>query len=44
MRNLVADFEQASQLGKSVPEEVMMAINAIEEPGSLADFVAFIWR
>ncbi|HEY3318039.1 MAG TPA: endopeptidase La [Coriobacteriia bacterium] len=41
MRNLVADFEKAAQLGKPVPQEVLMAAVSIEEPGRLADFVAF---
>jgi ATP-dependent Lon protease len=41
MRNLLADFEQASQLGKPIPHEVLLAASAIEEPGRLADFVAF---
>ncbi len=41
MRNLVADFENASQLGKPVPQEVLVAASAIEEPGRLADFVTF---
>jgi ATP-dependent Lon protease len=41
MRNLLADFEQASQLGKPIPHEVLAAAGAIEEPGRLADFVAF---
>jgi ATP-dependent Lon protease len=41
MRNLVTDFEQASQLGKPIPQEVLVAATAIEEPGRLADFVAF---
>ncbi|MDO8847414.1 MAG: endopeptidase La [Coriobacteriia bacterium] len=41
MRNLVADFENASQLGKPIPQEVLMAATAIEEPGRLADFVTF---
>jgi ATP-dependent Lon protease len=41
MRNLVSDFERAAQLGKPVPQEVLMAATAIEEPGRLADFVAF---
>jgi ATP-dependent Lon protease len=41
MRNLVADFEKAAQLGKPVPQEVLMAAMGIEEPGRLADFVAF---
>jgi len=41
MRNLVADFERASQLGKPIPQEVLMAAGAIEEPGRLADFITF---
>jgi len=41
MRNLVTDFERAAQLGKPIPQEVLMAAGAIEEPGRLADFVAF---
>ncbi len=41
MRNLLADFESASHLGKPIPQEVLMAATAIEEPGRLADFVTF---
>ncbi len=41
MRSLVGDFERASSLGKPIPQEVQMAASAIEEPGRLADFVAF---
>ncbi len=41
MRTLVADFEKASELGKPVPQEVLMAAAAIEEPGRLADFITF---
>jgi len=41
MRNLVGDFEQASELGKPIPQEVLVAAAAIEEPGRLADFVTF---
>lgn len=41
MRNLVADFENASQLGKPIPQEVLVAASSIEEPGRLADFVTF---
>ncbi|MBN2405625.1 MAG: endopeptidase La [Coriobacteriia bacterium] len=41
MRTLVGDFERASELGKPIPQEVLMAANGIEEPGRLADFVAF---
>ncbi len=41
MRNLVADFENASQLGKPIPQEVLVEASSIEEPGRLADFVTF---
>ncbi|MGZ6972169.1 MAG: endopeptidase La, partial [Thermoanaerobaculia bacterium] len=41
MRALVGDFEKAAELGKPIPQEVLMAASAIEEPGRLADFVAF---
>jgi ATP-dependent Lon protease len=41
MRALVNDFEKAAELGKPIPQEVLMAAGAIEEPGRLADFVAF---
>lgn len=41
MRTLVGDFERASELGKPIPQEVLMAASGIEEPGRLADFVAF---
>jgi ATP-dependent Lon protease len=41
MRNLIDDFESASQLGKPIPQEVLVAAMNIEEPGRLADFVAF---
>jgi ATP-dependent Lon protease len=41
MRALVSDFEKAAELGKPIPQEVLMAAGAIEEPGRLADFVAF---
>ncbi|MCE5204020.1 MAG: endopeptidase La [Coriobacteriales bacterium] len=41
MRNLIADFERAAQLGKPIPQEVLMAAGSIEEPGRLADFVTF---
>ena len=36
MRALVGDFERASALGKPIPQEVLMAAGAIEEPGRLA--------
>ncbi len=41
MRAIVHDFERASELGKPIPQEVQLAAAAIEEPGRLADFIAF---
>jgi ATP-dependent Lon protease len=41
MRALLADFEKAAELGKPIPQEVVVAASAIEEPGRLGDFVAF---
>ena len=41
MRTLVADFEKAAELGKPIPQEVLMAASSIEEPGRLADFLTF---
>ncbi len=41
MRALVGDFEKAAELGKPIPQEVLIAAGAIEEPGRLADFIAF---
>jgi len=41
MRALINDFERASDLGKPIPQEVLMAASIIQEPGRLADFVAF---
>jgi len=41
MRAILLDFEKAAELGKPIPQEVLMASGAIEEPGRLADFVAF---
>lgn len=41
MRALVVDFERAAELGKPIPQEVVVAASAIEEPGRLADFIAF---
>ncbi len=41
MRTLLADFEHASELGKPIPQEVLVAASGIDEPGRLADFVAF---
>jgi len=41
MRSLIQDFEKAAQLGKPVPQEVLIAAGSIEEPGRLADFITF---
>ncbi len=41
MRALINDFEKASELGKPIPQEVLVASSAIEEPGRLGDFVSF---
>lgn len=41
MRTLVNDFEKAAELGKPIPQEVLVAASAIEEPGRLGDFVSF---
>lgn len=41
MRNLVAQFEKCAQLGKPVPQEILIAAANIDEPGRLADFIAF---
>jgi ATP-dependent Lon protease len=41
MRALLLDFEKAAEFGKPIPQEVLIAAGAIEEPGRLADFVAF---
>jgi ATP-dependent Lon protease len=41
MRSVVSQFEKATQLGKPIPREVLLAALNIESPGRLADFVAF---
>jgi ATP-dependent Lon protease len=41
MRALVGDFERAAELGKPIPQEVIVAASGIDEPGRLADFVVF---
>jgi ATP-dependent Lon protease len=41
MRALVGDFERAAELGKPIPQEVIVAASGIDEPGRLADFTAF---
>lgn len=41
MRNLLSQFEKYAQLGKPVPQEVLVAAGNIDDPSRLADFVAF---
>ena len=41
MRALINDFEKAAELGKPIPQEVLVAAAGIEEPGRLGDFVTF---
>lgn len=41
MKSLINEFEKAAELGKPIPREVIVAAINIEEPGRLADFVAF---
>lgn len=41
MRALTTDFERAAELGKPIPQEVLVAASAIDEPGRLGDFIAF---
>ena len=41
MRNLVGQFEKCARLGKPIPQEVLLATVNIDEPGRLADFIAF---
>ncbi|HEY3375167.1 MAG TPA: endopeptidase La [Candidatus Aquicultor sp.] len=41
MRNLVSQFERSAGLGKPIPQEVLLATANIDEPGRLADFIAF---
>ncbi len=41
MRNVVNQFEKTTQLGKPVPREVFLAATNIDDPGRLADFLAF---
>lgn len=41
MRNLISQFEECARLGKPIPPEVLVAALNIDEPGRLADFVAF---
>ena len=40
MANVIQQLERATELGKSIPGDVMSIITSIEEPGKLADFVA----
>lgn len=41
MRNIVAQFEKCAQLGKPIPQEVLLAAVNIDNPVRLADFIAF---
>ncbi len=41
MRNVIHQFEKTTQLGKPVPREVFLAATNIDDPGRLADFLAF---
>ncbi|HDP70545.1 MAG TPA: endopeptidase La [Actinobacteria bacterium] len=41
MRNLISQFEKCARLGRPIPPEVLVASLNIDEPGRLADFVAF---
>lgn len=41
MRNVINQFEKTTQLGKPVPREVFLAATNIDDPGRLADFLAF---
>ncbi len=41
MSSAVNQFERAAQLGKPIPSEVIVAALNIDEPGRLADFIAF---
>jgi ATP-dependent Lon protease len=41
MKTVVNQFEKAAELGKPIPREVIVAAINIEDPGRLADFVAF---
>ncbi len=40
MRNVLFQFEQYIKLGKKVSSETLTAVNAIEEPGRMADIIA----
>ena len=41
MRSVVAQFEQIANTGKNIPPEVVVTLLNIEDPGSLADHVAW---
>lgn len=41
MKAVVNQFEKAAELGKPIPREVIVAAINIDDPGRLADFVAF---
>lgn len=41
MRSVMAQFEQIANTGKNIPPEVVVTLLNIEEPGSMADHVAW---
>ncbi len=41
MKSVINQFERTTQLGKPVPREVLLAATNIDDPGRLADFLAF---
>lgn len=41
MKTIINQFEKAADLGKIIPREVILAALNIEDPGRLADFIAF---
>jgi ATP-dependent Lon protease len=41
MRTTLSQFQKCANLGKPIPQEVLMAAMNIETPGRLADYIAF---
>lgn len=41
MRNVLAQFEKTTELGKPIPQELVLQAANIGDPGRLADYVAF---
>lgn len=41
MRNILAQFEKTTELGKPIPQELVMQASNIKDPGRLADYIAF---